>query len=228
VGYYYDDTAVNTEFTLFWLKRYRSKPIMNILAILSLFLIAANSSFAAPVQQFSYRTQISQDLDGDQKPETATVRQAGELYQVSVHFSTGRPKIHLTTHLRQGLAGLSFQATDVNNDSRRDLVVTSATSFKPLAIWLNQGPAKFKKVHSAFFGALGRYTGPAYRHQTKTEPEPAGNITADPLPEAAQASGYLTIHDEAVAIVASYQDQRPFDSLLEQEPPRGPPAPARA
>jgi len=124
---------------LFWLKRYRSKPIMSILAILSLFLIAANSSFAAPVQQFSYRTQISQDLDGDQKPETATVRQAGQLYQVSVHFSTGRPKIHLTTHLRQGLAGLSRYPEKAGPD-RRIVSLCQCRLPAALSFWLHHKP----------------------------------------------------------------------------------------
>jgi hypothetical protein len=209
---------------LFWLKRYRTKAIPSLLAVL-VFLLAGNTCFAAADrdQHYAYRTKLSQDLDGDHQPDTVTVRQSGPLYQVSVHFSTGRPKLHLSTYVREGLAGLTFQTTDVNDDSRGDIVVTSATSYRPIAIWLNLGPAKFKKVHSAFFGALGRYTGPAYRTHTKTEPEPAGNVTNDPLPQATPAPRYLTIHTEPVGVIASRQNLRPFDSLLAQEPSRGPP-----
>src|SRR5437762_12603739 len=131
---------------LFMLKAHRNKIVIMILAVLSVFLFGANAVHASSNpgnHRISYRTQLGQDLDGDHIPETATIRQCGYIYQVSIHFTTGRPKLRLTTYITEGMAGLSFQTTDVNNDSKGDLVIMSATSIRPVAVWLNQGKANF-------------------------------------------------------------------------------------
>jgi hypothetical protein len=221
---------VHSELLLLPLLKIRHyKVILAALTVFSALLFSpggAIASGAAPSPHISYRTQLNQDLDGDHKPETATIRQTGLQYRVSVHFTTGRPKVHLTTYIRQGIAGLSFEARDVNNDSKEDLIITSATSVRPIAVWLNKGHAKFQKTHASFVDALGRYTGPAYRVQAKTAPAPASNLSIDPLPQAAVALTYLTLQPEASALVLSHRDQRRFHAFLVQEPPRGPPAPA--
>src|SRR5262245_52510483 len=166
-----------SEFSLLLLFRIRHcKAILAALTVLSVFLLSPSGASASPVASgghIHYHTQLNQDLDGDHKPETATIRQTGLQYRISLHFTTGRPKVHLTAYIRQGVAGLSFEARDVNNDSKEDLVITSATSVRPIAIWLNKGQARFQKTHASFVDALGHYTGPAYRIQTKTEPAPA-------------------------------------------------------
>jgi hypothetical protein len=205
------------------------KSVLAALTVLSAFLLSpydASASRKAHVPNIRYHTQLNQDLDGDHKPETATIQQTGLQYRVSVHFTTGRPKVHLTTFVTQGIAGLSFEARDVDNDSKEDLVITSATSVRPIAIWLNKGHAHFQKTHAYFVDALGHYTGPAYRIRSKIEPVPASNISTDPLPQAAVAPTYLTLQPEASALIFSHRDQRRFHAILVQEPPRGPPAPA--
>src|SRR2546430_16454693 len=133
------------------LKLHRNKNVMTALAVLSVFLLGASRAHAGGQQtdtHFLYRAQLGEDLDGDHIPETATIRQYGYHYQVSIHFTTGRPKLRLTTYVSEGVAGLSFQTSDVNNDSRRDILIISATSLRPVGIWLNQGKAKFQKVNS--------------------------------------------------------------------------------
>src|SRR5215813_332638 len=132
------------------LKLSRNKKYITVLTLLSAFFLASFSAHAAgrrDPSRISYRTQLGADLDGDHIPETASVRHLGYVYQVSIHFTTGRPKLRLLTHLTEGLAGLSFETTDVNNDNKRDLVLISATSLEPIGVWLNQGKAKFRKVN---------------------------------------------------------------------------------
>jgi hypothetical protein len=208
------------------LELHRNKNVIIALAVLSVFLFGANASYAShldPDHPVAYRTQLAQDLDGDHKPETATVRQGGNVYNISIHFTTGRPKVRLTTYLTEGIAGLSFHARDINNDSKGDLVVVSATSVRPIAIWLNQGRARFQKVNSWIYGGVGRYNGPAYQVNGTSQPEPVGNISIDPMPQTTPASSFVIL-DEAVALLSFEQDERPFDSWFRQVAPRGPPS----
>src|SRR2546425_5697815 len=125
-------SAVETELTLLsMLKLHRNKIVISSLTVLLVFLFGTNATYASHQKadgRISYRTELAQDLDGDHKPETATIRQCGYLYQVNIHFTTGRPKLRLTTYLTEGVAGLSFQTTDINNDNKGDLVIISATS----------------------------------------------------------------------------------------------------
>src|SRR6266566_2365686 len=106
------------------LKLRRYKIVITALTVLLVFLFGANATYAShqkPDNGISYRTELAQDLDGDHKPETATIRQCGYLYQVNIHFTSGRPKLRLTTYVTEGVAGLSFLTTDINNDNKGDL-----------------------------------------------------------------------------------------------------------
>jgi len=207
----------------------------NIRAVASfpvLFVFLFGATWAAASHHYSgkrisYRTQLGHDLDGDHIPETATIRLGGYIYQVSIHFTTGRPGLRLTTYVTEGVAGLSFQTTDINNDSRGDLVIMSATSIRPVAVWLNRGKANFQRVSSWLYGGVGKYRSPTFRHRGGNEPEPVGNIFIDPLPHATLAVQYLSPETAPAALIISRPDQLPFDLILWQVPPRGPPALSR-
>src|SRR5438552_537859 len=111
------------------------KTVLVLLSACFGFLLSTNTAFAShrnSKPHISYRTQLGHDLDGDHIPETATIRQCGHIFQVNIHFTTGRPKLRLTTYLSEGVAGLTFQAIDVNNDNKEDLVLVSATAFTPI------------------------------------------------------------------------------------------------
>ena len=195
--------------------------------VLFVFLFCAcwaSASHHYSGQRISYRTQLGHDLDGDHIPETATIRQGGYIYQVSIHFTTGRPRLRLTTYVAEGAAGLSLHTTDVNNDSRGDLVIMSATSIRPIAVWLNQGKANFQRVSSWLYGEAGKYRGPAFRRRGASEPEPLGNIFIDPLPHATLAIQYFGPETAPADLITSRPDLLPFDSILWQVSPRGPPA----
>jgi hypothetical protein len=216
---------------LFSLKLYRNNFVITALALLSVFLFSTETSYAGHFKLshgIAYHAQLGQDLDGDHIPETATIRQGRNVYQVSIHFTTGHPKLRLSTYLSEGIAGLSFETRDVNNDSKGDLVLLSATSTRPIAVWINNGRAKFQKASSLLFSRVGRYTGPTYRFRGASRPEPVGNIAIDPMPQATPLDRYFTINRQVVDLLTSPPEQHPFDCLLSQEPARGPPAEARA
>jgi hypothetical protein len=209
---------------VFKLRGYKFVTTASVAAIL--FLLSLPPAFASETptrRHFSYRTQLSQDLDGDHKPETATIKQVGRIYKVSIHFTSGRPKVQLTTSITSGNAGLSVQTTDVNNDNKGDLVILSATSVRPVAVWVNQGRARFKRVAGSFLAGAHKYTGPAYKAERRGQPQPAGNLSVEPLPQATPAPEYVTVNSEAGRLHSYSANVRPFDSLLRQEPPRGPP-----
>ena len=206
---------------------HRYKNVITALAWLVVFLGGAGAAFASPHQPKSgiaYRTQLGHDLDGDQIPESATIRLCGDTYHVSINFTTGRPKLRLTTYVTEGVAGLSFQTTDVNNDSKGDLVITSATSIQPIAVWVNQGRAKFKKTNASVYGGVGGHTGPTYRVRHPSQPDVTGNIYVDPLPQATLTVQHFVLSDSVSSLLYQQADARPFDSLLRQIPPRGPPS----
>jgi len=203
---------------------YRNKTVITLITAFAAFLFGSNSAFAShhnSEHRISYHTRLDHDLDGDHVPETATVRQRGYVYQVNIHFTTGRPKLHLTTFVTEGLAGLTLQTKDINNDNKDDLVITSATSIYPIAIWLNQGKTKFQKISSRAY-LVGGYTGREYRRQT-CHPDPVGNISVDPLPQTTFPSNYFHLGNECIAQLYSEAEKLCLDSILRQVPPRGPP-----
>jgi hypothetical protein len=205
-------------------KLYRNKRVITLFIAFAASLFGANSAFAShhnAQHRLSYLTRLDHDLDGDHIPETATIRQRGYVYQVNIHFTTGRPKLRLTTYVTEGVAGLSLQTRDINNDSKDDLVITSATSIRPIAIWLNQGKSKFQKISSWAY-LVGGYTGPEYRRQT-CHPDPVGNVSIDPLPQTTFSANYFNPGHNCIALLYSEAQTLCLDSILRQVPPRGPP-----
>lgn len=208
----------------------RSERILTGLAVLYVVLSAATWASASQghssAEQFSYRTQLKHDLDGDHIPETATIRQRGDLYQVNIHFTTGRPKLRLTTYLTAGTAGLSLQTIDDDHDSVGELlVIISATSLRPVAVWANQGK-DFRRVSSWTYGGLGRYRGPGIQHQRADAPDPIGASPNPPL-QATPAGRFFAWAGDSAGSIHSQPEQVPFDSLLWQDPSRGPPSSTR-
>ncbi|HYR90776.1 MAG TPA: VCBS repeat-containing protein [Terriglobia bacterium] len=172
----------------------------------------------------SYRATVGRDLDGDHIPETATVHQNRSVYQVNIHFTSGRPRLKLTVYRPEGEAGLSFEASDIDNDHNTDLVITSATSLQPLAVWLNRGKAKFQKVRSWPFGRFGNYNGPSLNHHRITnQPCPAVSSSTDLFAHPVNIDHLSNIGPDAQHAAYSDPEQRPSDFILQQVFPRGPP-----
>jgi hypothetical protein len=208
----------------------RNKTVTTAFAVLWVLLFGASAAYASQSNshhRLKYRTQLGQDLDGDHIPETASIRYGGHLYEVNIKFTTGRPKLRLRTYVGAGVAGITFQAKDVNNDNKGDLVIISATSLRPIAIWLNQGHATFKKASPWLYG-VGKYTGPRLHVRQTRQPEPVGNLLIDPLPQVTPDLKYFIADDQTATLISSSPDLRPSDSLLSELPPRGPPVTTRS
>lgn len=214
---------------LYSLKLHRNKFVTTAFAVLWVLLFGASATYASQSNshhRLKYRTQLGHDLDGDHIPETASIRYGGHLYEVNIKFTTGRPKLRLKTYVAAGVAGITFQTRDVDNDNKGDLVIISATSIRPIAIWLNQGQATFKKANPWLYG-VGRYTGPRLQVRQTTQPETVGNVSIDPLPQVTPDLKYNIAGPQATALISLTQDLRLSDALLSELPPRGPPATTR-
>jgi hypothetical protein len=206
------------------------KQILTGLAVLYVVLTATTWASASQRDtdsgHFSYRTQLKHDLDGDHIPETATIRQRGDLYQVNIHFTSGRPKLRLTTYLTAGTAGLTLQTIDDDNDSVGEfLVIISATSLRPVAVWAKQGK-DFKRVSSWTYGGLGRYRGPGLQQHRPDAPDPIGASPNPPL-QATPAGRFFSSAGNSAGSIHSQPERILFDSILWQDPSRGPPSSSR-
>jgi len=205
------------------LELYRYKKIIIGLTGLLLFTAAIAAASPQPASQyFTYKTKLGRDLDGDHIPETATIRQRGSFYQVSIHFTTGRPKLRLKTYVTDDLAGLTLDVADIDNDARADLVINSATSLLPVAVWLNRGAAKFQQVSSSLYGGVAGHRAPQWKHRETDHAEEVGNVFSDPLPHAEPADCFQAGADFQNVLFAK-ADPLPFDSIVPQAAPRGPP-----
>ena len=208
------------------LKLYRNKKVTMGVAMLPVLLFAAAIASASPKPSgpdFSYRTKLARDLDGDHIPETATIRQRGSFYQVSIHFTTGRPKLRLKTYVTNDIAGLTLEIADIDHDTRADLVINSATSLLPVAIWLNRGAANFQQVSSSLYGRFRGHDGPRWKHRETGQPEQVGNLLSDPRPQA-EPSDCFHPGADLQNVLFSKADPPSFDFRVPQAAPRGPPA----
>jgi hypothetical protein len=213
---------------VFALEWYRNKKFITGLASLSTFLFWTAIGFASPgnygrnAEKISYKASLGLDLDGDHIPETVAIKQHGSFYQVSIHFSTGRPKLRLKTYVGDEAAGLSLEVANVNSDSLADLVITSATSLWPIATWLNHGSGNFQRVNSSTYSLTGRYSGPGLDRREDAQPDPAGSIsTRLAQGEIANSSNPGTdTHD----FLSFSTDQFPVESWLAELASRGPPS----
>jgi hypothetical protein len=197
------------------------KILISLFAALLLFLLP-NGAGASPAG-ISYRTSLGHDLDGDQIPETATIRRSRDLYKVSIHFTSGRPRLHLSIYQGENEAGLGFQTRDIDDDRDEDLVITSATSVRPIAVWLNSGKGKFKRVSSWAYGGLHKFRGPALKARAAYTPESDVIISTEPLAHAEKIAQHFDVGLNIELLRVWNWEQLPSDSCLQQVPARGPP-----
>lgn len=210
----------------FFLGLYRNKKFIGASAALFvIFLATAGVSEASSfgVHGIVYKTSMGLDLDGDHIPETVTIRQSDSFYQVSIHFSTGRPKLRLRTYVAGDIAGLTFEIADINNDSEADLVITSATSISPVATWLNRGAANFQKVSVRTHSVWSRYVGSRLKRKTTERRDPVGSLSRDRLPQAEGADSFIPCTGSE-NLLSSVIHSLPADFWLAEVPSRGPPS----
>ena len=211
----------------FFLRWYRNTIFISCVAALSVFTFGTASGFASPKYVapggISYKTTLGIDLDGDHIPETATIHQRGSFYQVSIHFSTGRPKLKLRTFVGDDVAGLTIEITDVNSDSEADLVVSSATSVRPIAVWLNRGSANFQRVNVRNYGPRGHFTGPRLRKEPGKHTAPTGHLSNHRLIQAELGDSF-SFSPGLQDLLPSQNHPSTYQFWLAEVAPRGPPS----
>ena len=164
---------------------------------------------------------LAGDFDGDHQIDRVKGRIHGSSYSIEVRLSTKQPRIRLTVPVRNEV-GLELMAVDVNRDRRADLIVMSASSLAPIAVWLNKGNGAFERSSQSFaplFGdghtpRLGRGTGKSYAQ---------GALATDDSPDAFEPAENLAFRLESV-LFHRHPDQSPLlVSACGAASPRGPP-----
>jgi hypothetical protein len=106
---------------------------------------------------------IYADFDGDHQSDLAKGYLVENRYEIFVWLSARSHVIVL--HSPVELAGFTLHAFDINHDSYQDVVATSPTEPRPLAVWLGDGVGNFKSADRNLFETDGGFTGsPGYQN----------------------------------------------------------------
>ncbi len=165
-------------------------------------------------------TVVNADFDGDSRPDVAVGNLRGLGYTIEIQFTTRTSKTLLT------LAGVGIGtrifACDVDRDSYQDLVVTTATSLLPIAVYLGDGKGHFQEGRPWAF--LPFLLDAPYRY----EPGGVRTSVASLLPRnrvSAHLPSDLTFTanpDTGTKIAADFenlQEQRPAGGRTPRSPP---------
>src|SRR5215469_2097807 len=93
------------------------------------------------------------DFDGDKRPDVASV-EGGQLgfgsttYSIRFRLTASAQQV---TQLIAPPGGVALEARDVNGDNAVDLIVTTAWSRRPVAVFLNHGHGSFLRAGPAQF-----------------------------------------------------------------------------
>jgi len=87
-------------------------------------------------------TSVLSDFDGDGTADLAVGRFDGHSYNIDIRLGAERSTFLASGHVEPGFCLL---ARDVDLDNDQDLILVNYTSLLPLAIWLNDGKAKFQQ-----------------------------------------------------------------------------------
>ncbi len=163
---------------------------------------------------------ISADFDGDNKPDLAVGRNSGGGYTVQIRFTSSIPEASLIFPISG--PGFRIVARDVDHDDDQDIIITSATSDIPVAIWLSDGKGHFERGDPwAYFP---QNVESPLRCQTGQPVEFAPGLTEDGCSNAGVPSGGPSIAElQAGALLAAESGRFYSNSSLSTFIPRGPP-----
>jgi hypothetical protein len=163
---------------------------------------------------------ISADFDGDNQPDLAVGHNGGWGFTVQVRFRRHLPEATLTCPVSG--PGIQIFSRDVDGDKDQDIIVASATSDIPLAIWLSDGKGHFRPTDP--WAYLPKQFGTPLRCQTGPSPECSPCLTENDYPYAGiQATTPAIAEPEAGACVAGEPRQILLQDSISSFFARGPP-----
>jgi len=151
-----------------------------IVCAIAALLFASLGTLPAFANKQHVRNRLTWDFDGDHNNDLAVGTVHGSTFTIQLQFANGHGRIVLKTNFH-GHVPPHLIATDVDQDNKIDLVLTGV-SFRPLAVWINEGNGKFRKRSSWFFpplygGAAEQITHPVHKDSS----EPANTVYWPPL-----------------------------------------------
>jgi len=165
------------------------------------------------------------DFDGDLRPDVASIRAGANIagsanYWIQLQLtSAGRQSIQLIAPA----GGLLIEARDVNGDNAVDLVLATAWSRKPVAIFLNDGHGGFSRAELASF--------PGAFSDSKTNWVPTKNLPTDTVGVPPQsgagicAEGKVLLHERSPAgLIPPSSAGFPISPFLASQSGRSPPS----
>jgi hypothetical protein len=121
-----------------------------------------------------FSTVLNADFDGDSKPDVAIGRSHGLGYTIEIQLTTRLAKSYFSLPDRG--VGTRIFAYDIDKDSYQDLIITSATSLLPIAVFLGDGKGHFREAKPWTFLPFGLDT--PYNYETGKVP--AGLVSLVP------------------------------------------------
>ena len=137
------------------------RPLLMIMAFVA--FSAACSASEAPASSAVYLLSAPSfceqgcavaDLDGDGRPDLAIAEAegwgpSGFQYRIDLKLTTGAGLSSFSVFAQRG--GLRIIPRDVNGDWEPDLVISSAWSFAPVGVWINDGHGGFFPSDRTFY-----------------------------------------------------------------------------
>lgn len=142
------------------------------------FVVACLGTVPASAMEANLKSRLTWDFDGDHKTDLAVGGFSDSTFTIRVQFSDRLKHVVLRTKIARQSA-LNLSALDVDQDNDVDIILTGA-SFRPLAVWFNQGNGKFKKTSHWFFPPLYRDTGGQINRATRKNETEFGSALERP------------------------------------------------
>ena len=133
----------------------------SVLLLYALWALAAGASSAMPplarqlpiAPAFCDQGCAIADLDGDGRPDLAVAKlegwgPGGLRYRIDLDLTSRGGARSFSVSAQRG--GLLITPRDVNGDWELDLIITSARSFTPIGVWINNGQGGFVRNDPAF------------------------------------------------------------------------------